>query len=84
MPFLSFAIRDQEKECARAPASFWRLNVIAVVILVRVLARIWKNVIKCYKFHHFVIGRGLKLRQYKMTVLTFLLKKKMNNEDFWG
>ena len=45
----------------REPASFWRENVIAVVILLRVLARMsqWREqVIKCEKFFHFAIGRG--------------------------
>ena len=48
---------------AREIASFWRENVIAVVILLRVLARMsyWrKQVIKCKKFYRYRIGRGLK------------------------
>ena len=46
----------------REPASFWQENVIAVVILLRVLARMswwWKQVIKCQKFYHFAIWGGL-------------------------
>ena len=46
----------------REPASFWQENVIAVVILLRVLARMswwWKQVIKCKKFYHFAIWGGL-------------------------
>ena len=46
--------------------SFWWENLIAVVILLGVLARIlerWKQVIKCLKSYHFAIGRGLNLLQ---------------------
>ena len=49
---------------AREPASFWRENVIAVVILLRVLARMskWREqVTKCKKIYHFAIGRGLNI-----------------------
>ena len=46
--------------CARVS---WRKNVIAVVILRLVLWR--QQVIKCKKFYHFAIGRGLNLLQYK-------------------
>ena len=46
----------------REPASFWRENVIVDVTLRRVFARMswWrKQVITCWKFHHFAIWRGL-------------------------
>ena len=48
----------------REPASFWRENVIAVVTLLRVLAR---NVVvagtsyQIQEVYHFAIGRGLNL-----------------------
>ena len=48
----------------REPASFWRENVIAVVIVLKVLARMsyWRpQVFKCKKVYHFAIGRGLNL-----------------------
>ena len=48
------------KYCARVS---WRENVIAVVILRLVLWR--QQVIKCEKFYHFAIGRGLKKVQCK-------------------
>ena len=60
----------------REPASFWRENVVAVVTLRRVLARMskWgKQVIKCEKFYHFAMGTGCNL-PFKVTVLTFLVK----------
>ena len=53
---------------AREPPSFWRENVVAVVSLPRVLASMswWrKQVIKCYKFSHLAIWRGLNLLQWK-------------------
>ena len=43
------------------PASFWRENMVAVVTMRRVLARMskWREqVIKCEKFYHFAMGRG--------------------------
>ena len=50
------------------PASFSRENVIAVVILLRVLVRMskWREqVIKCKTLYHSAIGRGLNILQYK-------------------
>ena len=50
----------------REPTSFWRENVLAGVILLRVVARIFqqgKQVIKFYKFNHFVTGKELNLLQ---------------------
>ena len=47
----------------RETASFWRENVITVIILLRVLARMsyWrKKAIKCKTFYRYRIGRGLK------------------------
>ena len=62
------------------PALFWRENEIAVVILLRVLAReccsMRKQFIKCWKFYHFGIGRGLKPLSIKTTVPTIVVKKK--------
>ena len=50
----------------REPVSFWQKNVIAVVILLQVLVRMWwENVIKCKRIYNFAIGRGLHLLQYK-------------------
>ena len=53
----------------REPASFWRENLVAVVVLLPVLARMsykWrKRVIKCKKFYHFAIARRLNLLQYR-------------------
>ena len=46
---------------AREPDSFWRENVIAVVILLRE-CRCGGN-----KFFHFAIGRGLNFTSIKMT-----------------
>ena len=46
---------------ALKPASFWRENVVAFVILLRVLERMswWrKQDIKCQKFYHFAVGRA--------------------------
>ena len=46
----------------REPALFWRENMIASVIILRVLARMsyWRKlVIKCSKFNHFAIKLGL-------------------------
>ena len=51
----------------REPASFWRENVIAVVILLRVYRECSsgrkrrEQVIKCKRFYHFAIERGLNL-----------------------
>ena len=61
---------------AREPASFWRENAIAVVTLLRGLARMrwWRQVIKCWKFSHFARKRA-KPPSRKITVLTFLVKK---------
>ena len=50
---------------AREPASFWQENVIVVVILLQVFARMswWrKRAIKCLSFCDFATGRGLNLR----------------------
>ena len=50
---------------AREPASFWQENVIVVVILLRVFARMswWrKRAIKCLSFCDFATGRELNLR----------------------
>ena len=51
-------------EPARESASFWRENVMAVVILLRVSEQMSKQreqVIKCKKFYHFTVGRGFNL-----------------------
>jgi len=62
----------------REPASFWRENMIAVVILLRVLARMWrKQVIKCKNFYHFAIGRGLNLFSINNRANVFGEKSKM-------
>ena len=48
----------------REPASFWRENLIAAVILLRASARMSKwqeQVFKCKKFYHFAIRGGLNL-----------------------
>ena len=59
--------------------SFWRENVVAVVILPRVLARMpwWREqVTKCKKFqYHFAIGRGLNILRYKQPYYLFWWKK---------
>ena len=50
----------------REPTSFWRENVIALVILLRVLENILivvGQVIKFEKFDHFATGKGLNLLQ---------------------
>ena len=68
----TFPIKDENdyeyETFLNEPASFWRENVIAVVILLRVLARTskWREqVIKCKKFYHSAIWRGLSVLQYK-------------------
>ena len=48
----------------RFSVSFWRENLVAVVTVLRVLARMskWrKQVIKCEKFYHFTMGRRCNL-----------------------
>ena len=53
---------------AREPTSFWRENVIAVVILLRVLARISQlreQFIKFQKFNHYATGKRLNPLQQK-------------------
>ena len=63
---------------ARESASFWRENVIAVVILLQVwfqrdLLSWWRTqVIKCKKFYHSAIGKGLKIESIR----------KLGNFDF--
>ena len=71
----------------RESASFWRENVVAVVILPRVLARMsqWrKQVIKCQKVHHFAIWIGLNPPSIKITVLLTFLVNQQYNEAFHG
>ena len=60
---------------ARELASFWRENVVAVVTLLRVLARMsnWRKQ-DIWKFYHLAIGRGRKPPSLKITVLTFPVK----------
>ena len=63
-----FASIEYQVVHAREPTSVWRENVIAVVILLRVIARMswWREqVIKCKKFYHFAIGKGLNLLHYE-------------------
>ena len=56
---------------ARESATFWRENVIAVVILLQVwfqrdLLSWWRTqVIKSKKFYHSVIGKGLKIESIR-------------------
>ena len=46
----------------REPVSFWKKNVIAVVILLQGLVRMWwEQVIKCKRIYNFAIGRGFHL-----------------------
>ena len=69
-------------------ASFWRGNVTAVhvVILLRVLARTrWrKQVIKCWRFYYFEIGRGFNLLQSSQDDSANFSCKKKYNEAFQG
>ena len=65
---------------AREPASFWRENVIAVVILQRDIARIGRGggnkLSDVRSFYHFAIGRGLNFLQYGNNRTNFFGKKK--------
>ena len=58
------AVASLDVVYARGPASFWRENVVAVEIQLRVFARMsrWrKQVIKCQKFYRFAIEKARKL-----------------------
>lgn len=62
----------------RELVSLWQKNVIAVVILLQVLVRMWwERVIKCKRIYNFAIGReGLTSFSVNIiTVLIFLVKK---------
>ena len=51
---------------AREPASFWREDVIVVIILLHVLARMsywWEQVIEVQQFNHIATRKGLNLLQ---------------------
>ena len=69
------------------PGSFWRGNEVAVVILLRVLARMPYsdgNNFNCLKFYHNCVREIYGLTSFnKKTVLTFLVKKRYN-ETFRG
>ena len=61
----------------RELVSLWQKNVIAVVILLQVLVRMWwERVIKCKRIYNFAIGReGLTSCSVNIiTVLIFLVK----------
>ena len=62
----------------RELVSLWQKNVIAVIILLQVLVRMWwERVIKCKRIYNFAIGReGLTFFSVNIiTVLIFLVKK---------
>ena len=65
---------------AREPASFWRENVIAVVILQRDIARIGhgggNKLSNVRSFYHFAIGRRLNFFQYGNNLNDFFVEKK--------
>ena len=65
---------------AREPASFWRENVVAVVILQRDIARIGRGggnkLSNVRSFYHFAIGRGLNFLQYGNNRTNFFGKRK--------
>ena len=65
---------------AREPASFWRENVIAVVIPQRDIARIGRGggnkLSNVRSFYHFAIGRRLNFRQYGNNRANFFGEKK--------
>ena len=62
----------------RELVSLWQKNVIAVIILLQVLVRMWwERVIKCKRIYNFAIGRE-DLTSFSVniiTVLIFLVKK---------
>ena len=66
----------------REPASFWRENAIALVNVLRVLAKMaqWRTqVIKCWwTFYHFAIGRGSTLLKKKITCVNSFGDKECN------
>ena len=70
---------------AREPASFWRENVVAVVILKGVLARMskWrKQVIKCYKFS--ILQSGEVLTSFNNDNIANFSGEKWYKEEFRG
>ena len=66
---------------SREPASFWRENVIAVVILLRVLARM-SVVVETRSFIVFLSGESLT--SFSINNRTNFLVKKKVNEAFRG
>ena len=61
----------------RELVSLWQKNVIAVVILLQVLVRMWwERVMKCKRIYNFAIGRGLHLLQCKYYNCTNFFGKK--------
>ena len=60
---------------AREPTSFWRENVIAVVILQRDIARVGRGGGNKL-FYHFAIGRRLNFLQYGNNRTNFFGEKK--------
>ena len=60
-------------------------NVIAVIILLQVLVRMWwEQVIKCKRIYNFAIGRGFHLLHCKYYNCTDFLVEKKWNKAFWG
>ena len=66
---------------AREPASFWRENVIAVVILQHDIARVGHDggnkLSNVRSFCHFAVGRGLNVLQCGNNSINFFGKKKV-------
>lgn len=57
----------------RELVSLWQKNVIAVVILLQVLVRMWwERVIKCKRIYNFAIGRG-GLTSFSVNIITVLI-----------
>ena len=68
------------KQCTRESTSFWRENLVAVVSLLRVLARMSqqrKQVVKCQKFYNFSLSDQERASppSAEISLLTFVVKK---------